>query len=318
MVVDEPKDVTQRIAKRRLWRFSLKTLLVLVMLFCIWFGTWSNSANRQRRAVKAIELSGGTFNYDYQQQPNSSGVHAAFRYQVQPPGPRWLRWILGDDYFITPVSLNLLEQSGIKDDCLAQLDALPHLEGAMFYKVQFGDRDVAHLKYLRNLKSLTFNEGTLSGPDGPRKFDFLKQLTKLESLSLIDSQFGDSDAGYLEGMPDLKTLFLYKSAIGDKGLAHLQTLKNLEMIGVSGAQVTDRAIVYLSVLPKLTYLSANNTGISDEAIESFAKMSSLRELELYRTHMTREGVARLRKAMPRCKINGEGGDGTRVLDDLFN
>jgi hypothetical protein len=317
VIVNSPA-VTQRVSKRHLWRFSLKTLLILLTLFCIWFGTLANNANRQRRAVEAIERGGGEFLYDYQRKPNSSGVHAVYSHQVERPGPRWLRRIIGDHYFITPLALTIVQQNGIKDDCLAQLDAVPYLESAMFYEVQFHDSDIVHLKNLKNLRSLTFNKGTLSGADGPRRFDFLKQLSKLESLSLIDSQFGNSEAEKLKEMPNLKTLFLYNSAIGDEGLAQLRHLNNLEMLGLGGTKVTDQGIAYISVLPKIKYLSANDTVISDSSIESFAKMSSLRELELYKTHVTREGIGRMRKAMPHCKINGEGGDETSVSGNPFD
>ncbi len=244
-------------------------------------------------------------------------MNAVYSHQVERPGPSWLRRILGDHYFITPLVLSIGNQSGIKDDCLSRLDALPYLEVATFYKVKFRDSDIVNLSHLKNLRSLTLAEGTLSGIDGPHQFDFLKQLSKLESLSLIDSQFGNNEAENLERMPNLKTLFLYKTALGDDGLAHLQHLNNLEMLGLSGLNVTDRGVAYLSVLPKLIYLSANNTGISDSAIGSLTKMSSLRELELHKTHVTREGIGRMRKAMPHCKINGEGGDGKSLIDDPF-
>jgi hypothetical protein len=317
IVIEKPNEAAQQASKRRWGRFSLKTLLILLTLFCIWFGTSTNSANRQRRAVEAIERSGGEFCYDYQKQPTSGGAGVAYSHLVERPGPRWLRWLLSDHYFITPVFLSIHQQSEIKDDCLAHLDALPNLESAMFSSVQFRDGDVEHLKSLKNLRQLTFNDGTLSGADGPRNFDFLTQLTKLESLSLVRSQFGDREAESLEGMPSLKTLFLYHSAIGDEGMVHLRHLNKLEMLGLGGTKVTDRGIAAISELPNLIYLSLSDTNISDAAIASFAKMNSLRELELYNTHMTKAGISELRKALPRCKINGKGGGATSVVGDPF-
>jgi hypothetical protein len=302
-------DAGRQNRRRRFGRFSLKTLLILLTLFCVWLGTLANRANRQRRAVEAIGLSGGEFHYDYQRVPRRSGSGTSYNMRVRPPGPEWLRRILGDHYFITPVSLTIAQQSAIKDDCLAHLSALTTLESLHFYEVPFADRDVAHVKYLRHLKSLTFNEGTLSGAGAPREFQFLQYLPKLESLSLIGSEFGDADARFLKGTVKLKILFLYNSNIGDDGLAQLQHLKNLEMIGLGGTQVTDRGIAFLSTLPKLRYLSANDLNISDAASDSFTKMSTLRDLELHNTRVTREGIDRLRTAMPKCRINGKSGEG---------
>jgi hypothetical protein len=317
MMSEKQKNVEQQEPRRRFWRFSLKTLLILLTLFCLWLGTLANSANRQRRAVEAIVRSGGEFNFDYQRVVNPRGSGQVYSHKVNPPGPKWLRSIIGDHYFITPVSLRLIQQPAVKDDCLAQLDALPNLESAFFLDVPFRDSHVVHLKHLKNLTNLTFNDETLSGPDGPRRFDFLQYLPKLESLSLNESNFGDADAKHLKDTMNLKTLFIYDSQIGDDGLAQLQHLKNLELIGLSRTRVTDRGIAYLSTLPKLRYISANDLNITNAAFDSFIKMTALRDLELSRTQVTSEGLEKLRKAMPKCKINGKGGDGNLSPESIF-
>jgi hypothetical protein len=300
--------------RRRWFRFSLKTLLVLFTFFCAWLGMLTSNASRQKRAVEAIQRSGGEFHYDYQKVPSRSGSGTAYSPRLSPPGPKWLRRILGDHYFITPVYLNISKQPGIRDDCFAHLRALPRIERAFFYQAPFQDRDVVHLKHLTNLKSLTFNAGSLSGPNAPRQFEFLQYLPQLESLSLIDSNFGDADAEHLKGATKLKTLFIYGSEIGDDGLAQLQHLKNLEYIGLGGTNVTDRGIAYLNALPKLQYISATNLNITDAAFESFTKMTALRDLELSNTRVSREGIDRLRQAMPTCEVNGKSIEGTSIQD----
>src|SRR5688572_1612308 len=121
MIIEKQNEAEQQKLRRRFWRFSLKTLLILLTLFCLWLGTLANSANRQRRAVQAIQRSGGEFNYDYQRIPSPSGQRYSNR--AEPPGPKWLRRILGDHYFITPVALRIGRQTGIKDDCLVHLVA---------------------------------------------------------------------------------------------------------------------------------------------------------------------------------------------------
>ncbi len=60
-MLDKPAIDMQRGSNRRLWRFSLKTLLIVLTLFCIWLGTLTNNANRQRRAVEAIERRAANF-----------------------------------------------------------------------------------------------------------------------------------------------------------------------------------------------------------------------------------------------------------------
>jgi hypothetical protein len=305
--------------RRRLLRFSLKMLFVLVTLLCLWLGTLTNSANRQRRAVEAIGRSGGEFRYDYQlvSRPKRLGQGQRFSHRVHPPGPVWLRRVLGDHYFITPLALNIGNQNGIKDNCFVHLDAVTSLQSVMLYNVPLRDSDIKHFKHLRNLENLTFNQGSLSGTNSPTKFEFLSKLSKLESLSLTDSKFGDQDARFLADKVNLNTLFLYRSAIGDDGLAHFQNLKNLQMLGLSGTKVTDRGMAHIGNLPKLVYLALSDTTVSDQSIETLITMDSLQDVELYRTNVTQDGIRRLRDALPQCMINGKRGDGTSAFDDPF-
>jgi hypothetical protein len=121
--MDQPPAI-----RRRWFRFSLRMLLVVVTLLCVWLGIQVNAARRQREAVAEILKAGGTVSYDY-----------------KPPGPVWGRNAIGDDYFQTVNAVQLshppdrrLRQSyeitlvkGISfehDPALASLEKLSHLE----------------------------------------------------------------------------------------------------------------------------------------------------------------------------------------------
>jgi hypothetical protein len=52
--------------RRRWFRYSLRTLLLAVTLVAVALAYWVNGAERQRRAVAAIEAAGGTVRYDYE------------------------------------------------------------------------------------------------------------------------------------------------------------------------------------------------------------------------------------------------------------
>jgi hypothetical protein len=60
-------------ANRRWLRFSLRGLLLIVAIFCVWLGIKVNAARRQAEAVAAILKAGGTVNFDYQMIPAKSG-----------------------------------------------------------------------------------------------------------------------------------------------------------------------------------------------------------------------------------------------------
>lgn len=85
---------------RRFLTFSLRTIFVLLTLFAVWLGFVVRRAHKQRDAVHAIEALGGAAIYDWQQDP-PAGVFTAYPPPVagQPPGPAWLRRMVGDDFF---------------------------------------------------------------------------------------------------------------------------------------------------------------------------------------------------------------------------
>jgi hypothetical protein len=299
---------------RRLFQFSLKSALVLMTILCIGLGTWTYRSKRQMLAVEAITDVGGEFCYSYQvvdpnsvPAPPSSGgrIGNTYSFQVEPATPSWLRNLIGDHYFITPVRLLIRKQGQIDHNCLAHLKALPHLEEMWFYDVELDDVDLANLKHLRKLKMLTFGDGTLSRSDPPRNFDFLRRLRKLESLTLSDSEFGDRDAANIAQASTLKYLYLYDSAIGDGGMAQIRRLTNLESLGLNGTNVTDTGIAHICCLQKLQYLALSDCKITDAAIQHLSIMNGLRRVELYRTKVTEKGFSDLRQALPGCEVMGK-------------
>ena len=75
-----------------------------------WLETEMKQARKQRAAVDWIEKAGGSVFYDYQPDP-SGDIPAA-----KPPGPAWLRKLLGDDYFADVTSV---------ESCGAKTSATP-------------------------------------------------------------------------------------------------------------------------------------------------------------------------------------------------
>ena len=66
---DERPSVTMAGMKSRWFRFSLRTLLLLIAVLCVWLGIQVNAARRQREAVAAIQSAGGSVVYDYEIVP---------------------------------------------------------------------------------------------------------------------------------------------------------------------------------------------------------------------------------------------------------
>lgn len=97
--------------KRCWWRLSMRTFLVLLTIGCLGLGWFVSRVTKQRRAVQWVEESGGRVIYDYEMR----------RYQwpfvedaKPPPGPAWLRDLIGIDYFAKVVTVDLYD-SQVRD-----------------------------------------------------------------------------------------------------------------------------------------------------------------------------------------------------------
>lgn len=100
------------------FQFSLRALLVALTLLGVWLGIAVAPAQRQRRAVKAIEALGGSVRYDWQSKEGSS--------DPSPNGPTWLRRLVGDDYF---QSVECVYLFGSADETVKTIPHLKRLKG---------------------------------------------------------------------------------------------------------------------------------------------------------------------------------------------
>ena len=80
--------------KRRFLRFSVRTLLLLMLVFGVVLGWKVERARKQREAVAWVLEMGGTVFYNYQLDDDQSYVPDA-----KPRGPEWLRKRLGSHFF---------------------------------------------------------------------------------------------------------------------------------------------------------------------------------------------------------------------------
>ncbi len=52
--------------KRRFFRYSLRTLMLVVTVFCVWMGITANQARDQKQAVEVVLGLGGTVLYEHE------------------------------------------------------------------------------------------------------------------------------------------------------------------------------------------------------------------------------------------------------------
>ena len=124
---EEPK------AKRRWYQYSLRSLVIVMVLLCFlfaWVGVKIRQAEKQKEIVAWVRKNGGGVGYDYEYDANGYYLPDA-----KPPGPDWLREWIGIHYFCNIQAV--MFRGGINDSELTPLQGLPFLESIGFF-VEFG------------------------------------------------------------------------------------------------------------------------------------------------------------------------------------
>jgi Leucine-rich repeat (LRR) protein len=209
--------------KCRWFQFRLRTLLVLVTLCaipCSWLGVKMRQARRQRDAVAAIKKLGGVVVWS------------------KPAGPRWLREILGDDFFKDVFYVGAVG-SEVTDVGLNYLDGLSRLQ----------ELDLSNTRL----------------PDAG--LERLTGLSQLQVLCIGGTKITDAGLEHLTGLSQLQVLFVGGTKITDAGLEHLKGLGRLRELGLGGTQVTDAGLEHLRALSQLQRLYLFGCEVTDAGVK---------------------------------------------------
>src|SRR5262249_27354613 len=160
---------------RRRLRFSVRALMVLVLITGGGLGWVIHRARVQRDAVATIRRAGGDVAYSWQSRWDLPG-RAVFT-RPQPPGPAWLRRILGPDFFDT-VNYVRLQGETCEDESLRAACRLPWLEELMVENTSATDVGAEDLRYLTNLRSLDLTLNRITG----RPLRHLGRMSELREL----------------------------------------------------------------------------------------------------------------------------------------
>ena len=246
-------------------RFSVRGVIVLVLLAGGILGWIVNQAHVQRDAVAAIRRANG--NIEYNLNPNRS--------------PWWLRWLadrLGIDYVSHVVGVDLV---GVGPD---------------------GPSTGADLDHVVRLTRIERLELWGSSVNDSRLAD-LERLSGLRSLGLHKTRVGDKGLANLKGLPALRVLWLNRSAVTDAGLAHLEDRTDLEALSLRETAITDAGLVHLNGLINLKRLLLGGTQITDAGLVHLRGLKRLQELEVGNTRVTDTAVRELQRALPNLKIS---------------
>jgi hypothetical protein len=165
-------------------RFSLRALMIAVLVLGVGLGWVVYRAQIQRNAVAAIERAGGSVLYDWHYKngrPDSRGKSRWPKRLVDQLGPDYFGSVVfvfvpekGSDVELAQVGrLNRLERLWVRspavtDAGLAQLQNLTRLQNLMFAGSAISDDGLSHLKDLTSLNKVSFS-GTLVTDAGVQK-----------------------------------------------------------------------------------------------------------------------------------------------------
>lgn len=186
-------------------RFSLRSLVLLLTIACIWLAVVFNQCRRQRRAVEAIVNAGGQVTFDYQERKGE---------EATPPGPTWLRSILGEELFRTPVEVRI-KGEGIDDAFLAE-----HLPG------------VSSVRRL-SIRSDLVTDKAMSDIAG---------LEKLNWLHIVSGQITDKGLASLPNFDECELFVLVCPRVTDAGMTHVAALRKVDTLVLNCKPLTPDGI----------------------------------------------------------------------------
>lgn len=236
---------------------------------------------------------------------------------------------------VETITLNRVQNA---DTAVTQMKKMPALRELRLWGEGITDNVLLHVTGVRQLQHLE-----AWGPDVTSSgYRQLSSLTGLTSLSISGSNVTDDALRDIGRLTRLETLVLTDTAVKDLSpLGELATLKlldvsgapvddlsplakltNLEHLGLRSTSTTD--LTPLSNLTSLKSLELSDTAISDlsplvklrnlERLELWktpvadlsplANLAKLKELNVRDTPVTPQEVAKLRKALPDCPIDG--------------
>jgi Leucine rich repeat len=197
-------------------RFTLSIVLMIVpvLMTAVLVGWIAHRARAQRKAVAEIRRLHGMFNYDWR-------VRAGRNVGKAPPGPKWLRNLIGDEPF-QEVNAVILAKGQTRNQTVTEAT-------------------LAYIGELKALKELHLDGAAVTDAG----LAHLRGLTSLEKLSLGDTSITDAGLANLRGLKALKELYLYRTKLTDAGLAYLKGLDRLQVLILESTPITDAGLANL-------------------------------------------------------------------------
>jgi internalin A len=299
-MAEQAKPVSAR--PRRFLRFSVRGLIVLVLLIGGCLGWMARNARIQRDAVAAIKRAGGSVRYSHVRRKSTS------KQGQKPWVPVWLADLIGVDYLDHVTNVRLSESTMGTDSAIEQTGHLSQLRQLILDDSSVGDAGLAHMRGLRSLSILDLSHTKVTDLG----LAHLEGLLNLRALDLSHTQITGEGLAHLKGLENLSSLDLTGTRLRDDGLAHLERLVSLKFLVLDGTEVTDAGLAHLKGLTRLSALGLDETRVTDAGLAHLEGLSNLTRLSIQYTQISDEGVPHL-KALAKLSIVLVGS--TQISDD---
>ncbi len=230
---------------RRFLRFSVRGLIVLVLVFGAGLGWLVRAARIQRDAVAALEKAGHEVGYDWQREEAATDPDARSHW---PEWPEWLRDRIGLDYLCNVVEVGISRGGS--------------------------DADLLHAVRLSRLVSLSLSNSSVTDAG----LQHLRRLSGLEDVRLDGTEVSDIGLAHLSGLKSIRFLWLGETRVSDAGLAHLERLFRVETLHIEGTRVSDAGLAHLKELNRLGWLNLTDTQVGDAGLVHLKALNRLYDL----------------------------------------
>lgn len=226
----------------RKFRISLRLALILFTLFAVWFGWLSNRAYEQRTAVAEIIQAGGRIQYSHRCKPIQYDAWVTFH--AEPPGPKFLRKMIGNDYFTSVIGIHL---SDVPETHIHEI-----------------------VKMVGNLKKVRFLD-LQNQPVTDNDLSHISNLKLLEQLLLDGSNVSDDGLRHLAHLDNLVELGLESTNISVVGLrnARIDDKRRLHLLMLDDTQISDEIFNLVHKLPKLDLLTVIDSNVTESGVQRF-------------------------------------------------
>ena len=131
-------------------------------------------------------------------------------------------------------------------------------------------------------------------------------VTYIDLGGQLTGKVVDADLARLKGLSGLG-VFIAHNELTDEGVAHVSRIPTLGWLTLMNTKVTDAGVAHLRDATNLNTLQLQGTAVGDTGLTALHGLNKLTALELQGTKVTAAGVAKLAKALPKCKIAWDGG-----------